>query len=383
MADNVFIVRQKPPVQEEVEVLVDKKTFLPYCEVRGKGQRTKQFHAAGSPGAEAPSNSRRGSPRQYIPSHISFDTKARPAQLNSLGHLEPKNSLFKPKTLNSVNLSPSPYLLPRAPPQYSPNFNSSDNYNSHLDPDSEMENYRHESDLMQREIDDLLEGKKNLKNYDPSDISTSLKQVLRGLEGFKKKVKAMEEENENNEIEDESPVDLKGLTRDVIGAFEKAQKKTATKVIGYTKTRAEQAVGKREMGTMVKFKIIMVLIFVKPDPEILEAERNSYRKDLEKALEQSMEELSRTKKKMKLIEQDRNSLHDKYAKIALEHSRCEQTHKELQIKMNSTEKEHDNAKQLIEEVKRGKVDRLFLSKEQEDIVKKNIQQTQNPDHVAQ
>ena len=108
----------------------------------------------------------------------------------------------------------------------------------------------------------------------------------------------------------------------------------------------------------------------------MEAEKRSLRRDLEVQLNQKADELIFAKKKLTVMEQDRNTIHDKYSKISIEHAKCDQSQKEMRLKLVNMEKEITSYKQILEDVKKGKVDKLFLTKEQEAAFKKGMKLTQ-------
>lgn len=116
---------------------------------------------------------------------------------------------------------------------------------------------------------------------------------------------------------------------------------------------------------------------------MLEAEKRHYRRDLEQQLAQKIEEVNFAKKKIGSLEQDRNALHDKYTKLSVVHAKCDQAYKELKLKLTNAEKEIAYLKQIVDEVKKGRVDRLFLSKEQEAVLKKNLMGDQSAEQMNQ
>jgi len=219
--------------KEEPEILIDKRTLLPYCAINLRGQATQAFHSAVAKESGQTSPSKANSPsKSNSPSKMSSNQFFPPPQA--------PYSLFKsgpgfPGGYNDLSRMTTP--PPRKDLSNYSNGPRLEAYNSYNydDPsqqNADLEAYKSDYDQMQRDIDDILEGKKNMENFAQPDISTNLKQVLRGLEGFKKKVKALGE-GEDNENEDDGQIDFNGLTGSMLGAFSKAQKKTAKKVIGY------------------------------------------------------------------------------------------------------------------------------------------------------
>jgi len=283
-----------------------------------------------------------------------FETRS--PQLNRSSHLGDTSStgMFRQSFggENSFHSAAPPYRggYPGHPPY------PKSNYHNHHQEDFDYF-YNQEQDQMNREIAELLEGRKNLENIGPSEASQNLRQVLKGLEGVKKKVKALGEAEDTDE--DHPKPDLEKMTSTIIGAFDKAQKKTAKKAIGYVLAKEKEGPGSHEVGTM-------------PDNDMLEAYKRQLRFEVETQLSQKTDELMILKKKFALLESDRNDLHDKYTKVTVAHSRCEQVERELKMKLVQAEKELATLKEIIEEVKKGKVERLNLSKEQQNNLKKSV-----------
>jgi len=101
------------------------------------------------------------------------------------------------------------------------------------------------------------------------------------------------------------------------------------------------------------------------------------------ALNQRTEELAQLKKKLASIEQDRNNFYEKFMKLSIEHSKCEHYEKELKMKMVHRDKETRYLKEIIDDVKKGKVDKLLLSKEKENILMKNLQSSMPGEDISQ
>ena len=222
---------------------MDRKTGLPYCPiVTHKTQLLKRDtslpYAPRSNKGQPLSNAMGGSP---------YDRKGVYSPTNTFASNNPHDmSKFKP--VNSMYGEPSLNgSFNAAPRGMQQNFRS-DPSQYDMEPDS----YTEGNDQMQREIDELLQGKKNLDNINASEISTNLRQVLKGLEGFKKKVKAIGDGDDNDYEDEPQKLDLNGMTGNLIEAFNRAQKKTAKKVYGYAKAQAhDNAMLTNEIGTMV------------------------------------------------------------------------------------------------------------------------------------
>lgn len=116
---------------------------------------------------------------------------------------------------------------------------------------------------------------------------------------------------------------------------------------------------------------------------MLEAEKRFYRFESEMTLNQKNEELAQITKKLATIEQDRNHFYENFMKLSVEHSKCQHEEKELKMKVVHREKETRYLKEIIEDVKKGRVDKLFLSKEKEKTLIRNIQNMQPTEDISQ
>lgn len=234
--------------KDDVPVLLDKRTGLEYCLVKGQSNQT--FHASivrsgsmrniAKPARPGPSLFERKN-SQHSTHTNSFEVYNAPPRMTGS---------FYGGEQNHTNMSGFNAQSNFAHHQsFSVNNNYNSYYNEYNYPSPHDTGINREDAEMNREIDELLQGKKNLESIAPSNVSTNLKQVLKGLEGFKKKVKALGEgEDEGDE---EQRVDLNGLTGSLIGAFDKAQKKTAKRVISYAMTKTMDHTTMIEVGTMV------------------------------------------------------------------------------------------------------------------------------------
>jgi len=124
--------------------------------------------------------------------------------------------------------------------------------------DEEMKLLQEEYEQAQKDIEELLKQKKTLEGVTSAGTAAQLKQVLRQMEATKRKVKTLAAEDEgDSDIEN---VDVDGLKGEVLGAFDKAQKKTAKKVIRYVDNKEKIQriqVGvkeKKDAETMVLFE---------------------------------------------------------------------------------------------------------------------------------
>ena len=251
--NSLIIANKKDSSQEEVIVLVNKSNGLPYCPL--KIRATQNFHAnfaklnnqrriAHSPkSVGGPSDMQNFYQPNHKFSHFNSYSNQKPQDFSSLTFRH--NSSFQvDQSYHSATLSNRRDFSHH-------NSMGAEHFNTFIDPlhmDSEIEAYQRESDQMQREIDELMEGKKNLENIGPSEVSTNLRQVLKGLTGFNKKLKAI---GDDDDVEyDPQNVDLNGMTDSILGAFGKAQKKTAKKAIGFYKSK-EKDQSTTDNGTMV------------------------------------------------------------------------------------------------------------------------------------
>jgi len=229
--------------------LINKTNGLPYCPLKVKA--TLSFHAnfskstnqkriAHSPKSMGPSDIHHFYQSNYKASHFNSYSSTRPQEFSTLTMRQ--NSFQGDQGYHSETYS-----------QRRDFSMGHENFNPFIDPlhlDSEIEAFNKEHDQMQREIEELMEGKKNLESIGPSDVSTNLRQVLKGLTGFNKKLKAIGE-GDDNEDDDTQNVDINGMTNSLMGAFDKAQKKTAKKAIGFFKAHEKEISAKVENGTMV------------------------------------------------------------------------------------------------------------------------------------
>ena len=349
-------------------MLIDKYTELPYCPL--KGQSNQVFGMGKSKGGRAAGHAG-GSPQNRNASNIRagghhFDTRNLNNGSRNMG--DTHSGMFRQSFAGHESSFHS------AAPHYHGGHHNrppypKSNYHHHEENDFDYL-YNQEQDQMNREIAELLEGRKNLENIGPSEASSNLRQVLKGLEGVKKKVKALGEAEDNEDDHHDPKPDLEKMTSTIIGAFDKAQKKTAKKAIGYALAKEKEASAMYEVGTM-------------PDNDMLEAYKRQIRFEVETQLNQKSDELTILKKKFALLESDRNELHDKYSKVTVEHSRCEQVERELKLKLLQAEKELKALKDIIEDVKKGKVEKLNLSKEQQNTLKKSIQSPNSTAEVSE
>jgi len=163
-------------------VLIDKYTELPYCPL--KGQPTQVFGMGKSKGGRAAGH-QGGSPRHASNIRTGahhFDTRNLNNPSRNMG--DTHSTMFRQSFAGHESSfhSAAPHFGGHHHHNHPPYPKS--NYRHHEENDFDYL-YNQEQDQMNREIAELLEGRKNLENIGPSEASSNLRQVLKGLEGVK------------------------------------------------------------------------------------------------------------------------------------------------------------------------------------------------------
>jgi len=113
------------------------------------------------------------------------------------------------------------------------------------------------------QVEALLKQRENIDSLKSHDITEQLREVLKGMEKAKKKVKKINEIGDGEDEEDDEPatLDYKEFTGEVLGAFGRAHKKAAVKMLKYIDEKGiefffkkDDAVKLVDKGTMVDRK---------------------------------------------------------------------------------------------------------------------------------